>query len=104
MRADYYKIEEVKKIIDTYEEMRNSEDKNIRNAGNNLVLDQGKELLLKVRVTDPKLFQLVLYSLYDEESELSVPGAETLSVSFDVTSKQAIKDYLESKIRELEEE
>jgi len=102
---DYYEIPWVKERIGRVKQMLASEDDNLHRATQTMLVDVGRDVLLRVTVTDSFLFQLVMASIFDEPDEeetLSIPGATLSVVDFDLDKfepRKKIKQWLYEQLK-----
>jgi len=103
---DYHEIPWVKERVARVKGMLVSEDKRDQDAAKTMLVDEGKDVLLRVTVTDSFLFQLtVVASIFDEPDEeetLSIPGATLSVVDFDLDKfepRKKIKQWLQEQLK-----
>jgi len=104
---DYHEIPWVKESVDRTIEMLVSHDKVKQVAAQTMLVDEGKEVLLRVTITDSYLFQLVVASIFKEEGTLTIPGAELTVVDFDLDKfkpRKKIKEWLQEQLKSFEDE
>lgn len=102
-RVDYHALPEVQEAKKHCEEMAKSGDKRFTQAASILSFPEGKEMWLRVKVTDPFLFREVCASMYVSDTALSVPGADLLGIDWDMGHKGAVVGWLEAQLKELNE-
>lgn len=100
MPIDYREIPEVKEQIEHLEKMSQSKDRLDKMIGETLLSKNGREMTLHVEVTDPRLFQIVLGSMYSNDAPLSVPGAKI--VMADLNNRQVVRNWLQERINEID--
>jgi|GEM_PF-5806714 len=106
---DYHEIPWVKERVDRVKKMLVSKDEKEQKDAKIMFIKEGRELLLRVTVTDPYLFRLVTFSIFDEFDEeeiLSIPGATLTVVDFDLDKfepRKKIKQWLQEQLKSFED-
>lgn len=93
---NYRETLEVKQAFEKYNSFPENDERRIH-----FLFDEGKELTLEVKVTDPQLFRLTCLSMFTDNSPLSVPGAEITSINVDTSGKEKIVKFLEEQLYKL---
>lgn len=110
-KVDYNELPQVKEVRAKHEELLAKEKadgtaeqpRSYTKCSKTLSFKEGRELWLRVKVTDSFLFREVVGSYVSDETTLAIPGADLLVIDWDMEHRGTIVVWLQDQLRELNE-